>query len=149
MAPSQPNPTGPGRPVRPPHPILRALEPLWLPSEVAGFAALAPLLSGRSAGDGRPVLLLPGFCTGGDATGPLRWALRRAGCSLLRFTQVLFSIIQITPIACPAQISPVYRRIMLRRHSSCRLHSTSSLALMPAYSVVGSSGRSDVPGSTK
>ena len=67
------------RPVRPPTPLLQALEAAWLPLETAGFLALRPLLRTIGRGDQHPVLILPGFGASDDSTVPLRWTLRGQG----------------------------------------------------------------------
>jgi pimeloyl-ACP methyl ester carboxylesterase len=66
-------------PVRPPTPILQALETAWLPLEAAGFWAIRPFLRTIGRGDHHPVLLLPGFGASDQSTLPLRWALRGQG----------------------------------------------------------------------
>src|SRR3954447_25780443 len=65
--------------VRPPAPLLQALEAAWLPLEAAGFLAVRPLLRTIGRGDQHPVLILPGFGASDDSTVPLRWTLRAQG----------------------------------------------------------------------
>src|SRR3954469_2004070 len=67
------------RPVRPPTPLLQALEAAWLPLEAAGVWAIRPFLRSVGRGDQHPVLLLPGFTASDQSTLPLRWALRSQG----------------------------------------------------------------------
>ena len=67
------------RPVKPPTPVLQALEGAWLPLEAAGFWAIRPFLRTIGRGDQHPVLILPGFGAGDRSTAPLRWTLRGQG----------------------------------------------------------------------
>jgi esterase/lipase len=65
--------------VRPPTPVLQAMEAMWLPLETTAFLALRPLLRTLGAGDQHPVLILPGFGASDQSTAPLRWAIRGQG----------------------------------------------------------------------
>ena len=65
--------------VQPPAPLVRALEAITWPIEVAGYWALAPALRVLGRGDQHPVLTLPGFGASDNSTVPLRWALRGQG----------------------------------------------------------------------
>lgn len=66
-------------PIAPPSRILLALELRALP-ELGGFIASAPLLAAFTpAGDGHPVLVLPGLITSDRSTLPLRSFLRSKG----------------------------------------------------------------------
>lgn len=54
------------------------MEARW-PIEVAAFSMSRPLLCALPAGDGHPVLVLPGFTAGDDSTIPLRGVLNDRG----------------------------------------------------------------------
>ncbi len=65
-------------PIHPPSPFLIPLEGrAWF--ELAGMMAAVPLLRGAPAGDGHPVLVLPGFLASDTSTRALRWFLRDRG----------------------------------------------------------------------
>ncbi len=62
----------------PPSPFLTALEGrAWL--ELASVLPALPVLDRAPAGDGHPVLVLPGWLAGDLSTRTLRWFLRRRG----------------------------------------------------------------------
>ena len=61
---------------RRPHPVVFASEPLRSTADFGLFAASLPLLLRLPKGDGRPVLVLPGFMASDTSTEPLRWLLR-------------------------------------------------------------------------
>ncbi|PWR22044.1 alpha/beta fold hydrolase [Zavarzinia compransoris] len=63
---------------RPPSPLLLALELRALP-ELWGYLAARPILDRAPAGDGHPVLVMPGLAAGDGSTVPLRRFLRRRG----------------------------------------------------------------------
>lgn len=65
-------------PLRPPHPGLVLLE-ARAPWEFAALLASAPWLRRRSAGDGHPVLVLPGLGASDASTRPLRRLLTDLG----------------------------------------------------------------------
>lgn len=65
--------------VRPPTPVLQAMEAVWLPFEATAFLAMRPLLRTLGRGDQHPVLILPGFGASDRSTVLLRWALRGQG----------------------------------------------------------------------
>jgi pimeloyl-ACP methyl ester carboxylesterase len=62
----------------PPSPFLTALEGRAL-LELASVLPALPVLDRAPAGDGHPVLVLPGFLAGDVSTRMLRWFLRRRG----------------------------------------------------------------------
>jgi hypothetical protein len=65
-------------PIAPPSLALLALEGrAWL--ELAGLVPALPALRGAPAGDGHPVLVLPGYLTDDVSTRILRWFLRDRG----------------------------------------------------------------------
>jgi pimeloyl-ACP methyl ester carboxylesterase len=64
---------------RRPHPAAFAVDPLVGVAELAGFAALLPLLLRLPKGDGRPVLVLPGFVATDSSTHAIRFVLSRLG----------------------------------------------------------------------
>lgn len=67
------------RPAKAPPMRRMALEALW-PIEAASFFAVRPALRTLGlSGDDHPVLVLPGFISGDEATLPLRWAIRGQG----------------------------------------------------------------------
>jgi pimeloyl-ACP methyl ester carboxylesterase len=62
----------------PPSPLLTALESrAWL--ELVSLLPALPVLDRAPAGDGHPVLVLPGWLAGDVSTRTLRWFLRRRG----------------------------------------------------------------------
>ncbi len=61
---------------RRPNPVVFASEPLRSTADFGLFAASLPLLLRLPKGDGRPVLVLPGFMASDTSTEPLRWLLR-------------------------------------------------------------------------
>jgi pimeloyl-ACP methyl ester carboxylesterase len=62
----------------PPSPLLTALEGrAWL--ELVSLLPALPVLDRAPAGDGHPVLVLPGWLAGDVSTRMLRWFLRRRG----------------------------------------------------------------------
>ncbi len=64
--------------IAPPSPLLAALEGrAWL--ELASVLPAWPVLDRAPAGDGHPVLVLPGWLAGDVSTRTLRWFLRRRG----------------------------------------------------------------------
>ena len=64
--------------IRPPSPALLALEGrAWL--EFAALLPALPLLGRAPAGDGHPVLVLPGWLANDRSTQALRWFLRDRG----------------------------------------------------------------------
>jgi pimeloyl-ACP methyl ester carboxylesterase len=68
----------PGSALAPPSPLLTALEGrAWL--ELASVLPALPVLDRAPAGDGHPVLVLPGWLAGDVSTRTLRWFLRRRG----------------------------------------------------------------------
>lgn len=60
-----------------PHPAVFAIDPVVGGAEYVGFAALLPLLLRLPKGDGRPVLVLPGFTASDRSTAALRFVLTR------------------------------------------------------------------------
>src|SRR5438132_1482833 len=65
-------------PIRPPSPLLFALEGrAWV--EFAALLPALPRLSRARRGDGHPVLVLPGWLASDRTTRPLRWFLRDRG----------------------------------------------------------------------
>jgi pimeloyl-ACP methyl ester carboxylesterase len=63
----------------PPRAVLALLEAPRALAECASFTALARLLAAGRAGDGRPVLVLPGLLADDRSTRPLRRLLKSAG----------------------------------------------------------------------
>ena len=64
--------------IRPPHPLLLAMEYRAL-MELGAFVLCRPLFGLLPRGDGHPVLIVPGFVQNETAVAPLRRALRRIG----------------------------------------------------------------------
>src|SRR6476646_7178616 len=65
-------------PLNPPLLLRQALDARWpLEAAASSMAAAAGYILGP--GDGRPVLVLPGFAAGDGSTMALRWALRSRG----------------------------------------------------------------------
>ena len=64
---------------RRPNPAVFALEGVRVSSELACFTALWPFLRRLPRGDGRPVLVLPGFTASDTSTEPLRCLLGHLG----------------------------------------------------------------------
>ena len=71
--------TRPAQSFRRPSPAVFALEGVRFSSELAGFAATLPMLRRLPRGDGRPVLVLPGFTASDTSTEPMRRLLRHLG----------------------------------------------------------------------
>lgn len=59
-----------------------ATEPARATSELLAFAALTPLLTRLPTGDGRPVMVLPGFTASDQSTAALRYVLARLDYSV-------------------------------------------------------------------
>jgi pimeloyl-ACP methyl ester carboxylesterase len=82
---SDPRPIGRARPaVRPPSLLLGALEQRAL-GELVGFGVSLPLFRLMPAGDGHPVLVLPGFMADDWSTAALRSVLRSRGYEVHRW----------------------------------------------------------------
>ena len=64
---------------RRPNAALFTSEALRATAEFAAFAAALPVLRSLPRGDGRPVLVLPGFTASDTSTEPMRWLLRQLG----------------------------------------------------------------------
>ena len=65
-----------------PSPISFALEPALAAAQFVEFTMLTPLLTRLPTGDGRPVLVLPGFTAGDQSTAALRYVLARLDYSV-------------------------------------------------------------------
>ncbi|HKA84411.1 MAG TPA: hypothetical protein VKD21_11140, partial [Acidimicrobiales bacterium] len=77
---AEPRTTAPGRRVaRPPSILLGALEQQRALTELVGFGVSLPLFRLMPAGDGHPVLVLPGFMADDASTVALRSVLRSRG----------------------------------------------------------------------
>jgi pimeloyl-ACP methyl ester carboxylesterase len=67
---------------RNPSALTFATEPLRAGIEMVTFTALTPLLTRLAPGDGRPVLVLPGFTASDQSTASLRYVLARLDYSV-------------------------------------------------------------------
>jgi len=77
---AEPRTTGWARPaVRPPSLLLGALEQQRALAELVGFGVSLPLFRMMPAGDGHPVLVLPGFMADDWSTTSRHGSLSRAG----------------------------------------------------------------------
>jgi pimeloyl-ACP methyl ester carboxylesterase len=65
-----------------PSPLSFALEPVLAAAQFAEFAMLTPLLTRLPTGDGRPVLVMPGFTASDQSTAALRYVLARLDYSV-------------------------------------------------------------------
>jgi pimeloyl-ACP methyl ester carboxylesterase len=65
-----------------PSPVAFALEPAFAAAQFVGFTMLTPLLTRLPVGDGRPVLVLPGFTASDQSTSSLRYVLARLDYSV-------------------------------------------------------------------
>ncbi|MBP9054393.1 MAG: alpha/beta fold hydrolase [Ilumatobacteraceae bacterium] len=65
-----------------PSPLAFAMEPAMAAAQFAGFTLLTPLLTRLPVGDGRPVLVLPGFTASDQSTAALRYVLARLDYSV-------------------------------------------------------------------
>ncbi|MGH9191056.1 MAG: esterase/lipase family protein [Acidimicrobiales bacterium] len=83
---AEPRTTGRARPaVRPPSLLLGALEQQRALAELVGFGVSLPLFRLMPAGDGHPVLVLPGFMADDWSTVALRSVLRSRGYEVHRW----------------------------------------------------------------
>ena len=83
---AEPRTTGWARPaVRPPSLLLGALEQQRALAELVGFGVSLPLFRMMPAGDGHPVLVLPGFMADDWSTAALRSVLRSRGYEVHRW----------------------------------------------------------------
>jgi pimeloyl-ACP methyl ester carboxylesterase len=83
---AEPRTTGRARPaVRPPSLLLGALEQQRALAELVGFGVSLPLFRLMPAGDGHPVLVLPGFMADDWSTVALRSVLRSRGYQVHRW----------------------------------------------------------------
>jgi pimeloyl-ACP methyl ester carboxylesterase len=83
---SEPRTTGRARPaVRPPSLLLGALEHQRALAELVGFGVSLPLFRLMPAGDGHPVLVLPGFMADDWSTAALRSVLQSRGYQVHRW----------------------------------------------------------------
>jgi pimeloyl-ACP methyl ester carboxylesterase len=84
--PAEPRTNGRGRPaVGPPSLVLGALEQQRALAELVGFGVSLPLFRLLPAGDGHPVLVLPGFMADDWSTVALRSVLRSRGYQVQRW----------------------------------------------------------------
>ncbi len=65
-----------------PSPVAFAMEPAVAAAQFVGFTMLTPLLTRLPVGDGRPVLVLPGFTASDQSTTALRYVLARLDYSV-------------------------------------------------------------------
>ena len=65
-----------------PSPIAFAMEPALAAAQFVEFAMLTPVLTRLPTGDGRPVLVLPGFTASDQSTAALRYVLARLDYSV-------------------------------------------------------------------
>jgi pimeloyl-ACP methyl ester carboxylesterase len=70
------------QPFRNPSALTFATEPARATGEMLAFTALTPLLTRLPTGDGRPVLVLPGFTASDQSTASLRYVLARLDYSV-------------------------------------------------------------------
>jgi pimeloyl-ACP methyl ester carboxylesterase len=72
---------------RRPNPAAFVIDPMVGAAEFAGFTALIPLLLRLPKGDGRPVLVLPGFVATDTSTQAVRFVLGRLGYTVYGWDQ--------------------------------------------------------------